>query len=261
MAILTRILEHPYDSRASRRGAGGGAQEWRTAMAQILYLHGSGHTSAAFDGQTSAVPGSESLALPGHPAGEALASVAELSAWLAGEVSRRASGPAVICGNSLGAAVALQTALTYPGEVAGMILIGGGARLRVGNQIFDMIDQRWPACIDELVGYSVDEQCPQPLRRRLHEMHVIVGQRATRMDYAACNEFDVMDRVGTIATPALILVGAHDRMTPPKYAEFLHGAIAGSELAVIDGAGHVPHLEQPSAVNDAILRWSRDHRS
>jgi pimeloyl-ACP methyl ester carboxylesterase len=227
-------------------------------MAQILYLHGSGHTAESFAGQMAAIPGSESLALPGHPVGDPLTTVAELAAWLAGEIKERASGPAVICGNSLGAAVALQTALTYVGGVAGLILIGGGARLRVGSQIFDMIDQRWPACIEELIGFSVDEQCPQPLRRRLHGMHLAVGQRATRADYAACNEFDAMDRVGAIAMPALILVGANDRMTPPKYATFLHHAIAGSELTVVERAGHLPHLEQTSIVNDAITRWSRE---
>jgi pimeloyl-ACP methyl ester carboxylesterase len=228
-------------------------------MAQILYLHGSGHTRASFSGQTDAFQGSESLALPGHPEGEPLSSVAELAVWLAGEIAQRASGPAVICGNSLGAAVALQTALTYSARVAGLILIGGGARLRVGTQTFEMIEQRWPACIDELVSYSVDEDCPQPLRRRLHEMHLVVGQRTTRVDYAACNAFDVMDRVGTIAIPTLILVGANDRMTPPKYATFLQQAIAGSELAVIDGAGHLPHLERTNIVNDAIDRWNREH--
>jgi pimeloyl-ACP methyl ester carboxylesterase len=224
-----------------------------------LYLHGSGHTRDSFAGQTATFPGSESLALPGHPAGEPRASVPELAAWLAAVIPQRASGSAVICGNSLGAAVALQTALDYPDRVAGLILIGGGARLRVGSQVFDMLDQRWPACIGELVGLSVDERCPPELRRRLHEMHVVVGQRATRMDYAACNAFDIMDRVGSIATPTLIVVGANDRMTPPKYATFLQQAIARSQLAVIDAAGHLPHLEQTPIVNDAIARWSREH--
>lgn len=228
-------------------------------MAQILYLHGSGHTRDSFAGQVAAFSGSESLAMPGHPDGPPRESVADSAAWLAGEIARRARGPAVICGNSLGAAVALQTALTYAEEVAGLIIIGGGARLRVGDQIFEMIDLRWPDCIDELVSFSVDERSPQSLRLRLHDMHLVVGQRVTRADYAACNAFDVMDRVGSIAVPTLILVGANDRMTPPKYAAFLHEAIARSELAVIDGAGHLPHLEQTIIVNDAIARWTGEH--
>jgi pimeloyl-ACP methyl ester carboxylesterase len=229
-------------------------------MARILYLHGSGHTRESFAGQTAAIPDSESLAMPGHPDGEALESVSKLAAWLDAEVEKRASGPAVICGNSLGAAVALQTALTYPARVAGLILIGGGARLRVGSQVFEMVDQRWPDCIGELVDLSVDGRCPPLLRRRLHDMHQVVGQRSTRTDYAACNAFDVMDRVGSVSAPALILVGANDRMTPPKYATFLHQALAGSELVVIDDAGHLPHLEQTRIMNDAIARWTRQHQ-
>ena len=224
-------------------------------MGRLLYLHGSGHTSEAFAGQAAAFPGSESLALPGHPAGEPLGTVAELASWLADEIAGRAGGPAVICGNSLGAAVALQAALTFPARVAGLILIGAGARLRVATQVFEMIDQRWPACIDELVDLSVDETCSQELRLRLRDMHRVVGPRSTRADYAACNAFDAMARVGSLALPTLIIVGSNDRMTPLKYATFLHEAIVGSELAVIDGAGHVPHLERPGIVNDTIRNF------
>lgn len=224
-------------------------------MAQILYLHGSGHTPQSFALQAAAFAGSESLALPGHPAGEPLRTVDELAGWLDGEIIARSDAPAVICGNSLGAAVALQTALTYPARVAGLILIGAGARLRVASQVFEMIDRRWPECIDELVDLSVDQACPPDLRQRLRAMHLAVGQHTTGADYAACNAFDVMDRVRGIGAPTLIIVGSNDRMTPTKYATFLQEAIAGSELAVVGGAGHLPHLEQPTIVNGAIADW------
>jgi pimeloyl-ACP methyl ester carboxylesterase len=41
-------------------------------------------------------------------------------------------------------------------------------------------------------------------------------------------------------------------MTPPKYARFLNEKIAGSELAVVDGVGHLAHAEGPDVVNDLI---------
>lgn len=224
-------------------------------MARILYLHGSGHTPASFANQVVAFTGTEALALPGHPDGEPLDTVDELADWLNGRITAASAGPAVVCGNSLGAAVALTAALSHPTAVTGLILIGGGARLRVGGQIFEMIDEGWPACIDSLVDLSVDAGCPSELRGQLADMHRIVGQSATRTDYAACNAFDVMDRVRDISVPTLIIVGANDRMTPPKYSTFLHESIAGSELVVIDRAGHLPHLEQPAAVNTAIRNW------
>ena len=63
----------------------------------------------------------------------------------------------------------------------------------------------------------------------------------------------------TIQCPTLILVGDHDLVTPPPLSEALHRAIAGSELAVIEGAGHLSSLEQPAAFNAALARFL-EHR-
>lgn len=224
-------------------------------MARLLYLHGSGHTPESFAHQVEAFEGSRSLALPGHPTGTPMGTVRELAGWLDGEIKAQTTGPAVICGNSLGAAVALETALSYPEQVAGLILIGAGARLRVGIQIFELIDNRWPECVAELVDLSVDPSCSLQIRQRIREMHLVVGQHTTRMDYAACNEFDVMDRLNGLAIPALIVVGSQDRMTPPKYAQYLREHVADSRLLVVEGSGHMPHLERPAAVNMAIAEW------
>jgi pimeloyl-ACP methyl ester carboxylesterase len=237
------------------RGSCLARERTRGGMGQLLYVHGSGHTRDAFEQQVAAFHGSRALSLPGHPFGRPLDSVAEIAAWLAREIEAAANGPAVICGNSLGAAVALECTLTHPAAVAGLIIIGGGARLRVGPQIFAMIDERWPVCIDELVGYSVSADCPSELRARMRGWHELVGQTATRTDYRACDAFDVMDRIGNIVVPTLVVVGTDDRMTPPKYAAFLHRSIQGSRLVTIDGSGHVPHLERPDAVNAAIREW------
>ena len=43
---------------------------------------------------------------------------------------------------------------------------------------------------------------------------------------------------------------------PRSYAKVFQSRIVGStELAVIEGAGHLAELDQPRAVADAILRW------
>ncbi len=51
-----------------------------------------------------------------------------------------------------------------------------------------------------------------------------------------------------IATSTLILCGDADQMTPAKFSHFLHEQIAGSQLVVVPGAGHMVMLEQPAAV-------------
>nr|WP_221379436.1 alpha/beta fold hydrolase [Actinoplanes polyasparticus] len=68
--------------------------------------------------------------------------------------------------------------------------------------------------------------------------------RAERPDYR-----DLLTGV-TVAT--LIVVGRDDEFTPVADAEQMHALIPGSALAVIEGAGHLPNLEQPVAFNKAL---------
>ncbi len=57
-----------------------------------------------------------------------------------------------------------------------------------------------------------------------------------------------------IAVPTLCVVGADDAVTPPAVVEDMRRQIPGADpLAVIAGAGHVPPMENPAAVN-AVLR-------
>ena len=61
--------------------------------------------------------------------------------------------------------------------------------------------------------------------------------------------------LGTIHCPTLIVVGEEDTLTPPALSEEMHRAIAGSELAVVPGAGHLSSLEQPDAFNSVLARF------
>ena len=65
--------------------------------------------------------------------------------------------------------------------------------------------------------------------------------------------------LGTIHCPTLILVGNQDTVTPPALSEELHRAIGGSELAIIEGAGHLSSIEQPAAFNSVLARFL-EHR-
>ena len=221
-------------------------------MTQLLMIHGSGYTQDSFRAQSDAFPEGDAVSLPGHPEGQALASVGELADWTERYVRWKDRGRAVIAGNSLGGAIALEWALRYPADAAGLILIGTGARLRVAPQIFELIDDRWPASIETLVDFGLGSHASPDLRSRASEWHRTVGQQSTRADYAACNQFDIMDRVADIAVPTLIIVGGEDRLTPPKFSRYLHQRIAGSALLEVEGAGHLVMAERPDVVNPAI---------
>ena len=59
--------------------------------------------------------------------------------------------------------------------------------------------------------------------------------------------------------PTLIIVGSEDRLTPPSEAEAMHRLRPGSQLAIIEGAGHLANLEQPAAFNTALRSFLQDH--
>jgi pimeloyl-ACP methyl ester carboxylesterase len=55
--------------------------------------------------------------------------------------------------------------------------------------------------------------------------------------------------------PALVLCGAHDTLTPPRRHSFMAELIPYAELCILDGAGHLPPLETPDAVTEALRTW------
>jgi pimeloyl-ACP methyl ester carboxylesterase len=76
--------------------------------------------------------------------------------------------------------------------------------------------------------------------------------RVTYADWIADDMFDVMRRVKDIAVPTLVLCGAEDRLTPLRNHRYLQEHIRGSQLTVIDRAGHWVFHEQPEAFTRAV---------
>ena len=55
--------------------------------------------------------------------------------------------------------------------------------------------------------------------------------------------FDYVPDLRRIDRPVLVIVGEHDRTTTPRAARVLAEGIAGSELVVLEGAGHMSFVE------------------
>ena len=63
-------------------------------------------------------------------------------------------------------------------------------------------------------------------------------------------------RLGRIAAPTLLVWGAHDRLAAlSPCSETWVKAIPGASLRVFSGSGHVPHLEEPAAVAEAVIEF------
>ena len=66
---------------------------------------------------------------------------------------------------------------------------------------------------------------------------------------------DQQKTLQSVTVPALIVMGQEDRLCPRDRHELMHGLIKGSDFKIIEGAGHLPTLEQPDAVNAALKTW------
>ena len=93
---------------------------------------------------------------------------------------------------------------------------------------------------------------------QLHQMGMDLGAEVfVRQSRALQRRRDQQSTLRKCAVPTLILCGAEDTLTPVKRHEFMAELIRGAQLCVIDGAGHIPTLEQPDAVTEALRRWMK----
>ena len=60
------------------------------------------------------------------------------------------------------------------------------------------------------------------------------------------------DGLRTIAAPTLVLWGSADRIVTPGYGRAVAAHIPGGTFALVDDAGHLPHLENPAATFAAL---------
>lgn len=151
----------------------------------------------------------------------------------------------------MGGAIAQEFTLRYPNKVEGLILIGTGARLKVGQTILDAfaIGQLPFKDVNHLYGSSISEEQKTKELRELQK----IPTKVLGADFQACSMFDRINDVEKIKVPALILVGEEDVMTPVKYSRFLTEKLPDSNLRMIEAAGHMCMEEKATEVNEALL--------
>ncbi len=88
----------------------------------------------------------------------------------------------------------------------------------------------------------VETLCPGPGRTDLQA--ALVQRRA-----------DQQRTLRSLRIPVLILGGRHDRLCPPRRQEFMAEMAWTARLAILEEAGHVPTLEAPEAVTEAMTAW------
>jgi pimeloyl-ACP methyl ester carboxylesterase len=76
--------------------------------------------------------------------------------------------------------------------------------------------------------------------------------------HALKNRPDQSLNLRRIKVPTLILCGQEDQLCPLEQHQVMHDLIKNSRLEIVEGAGHLPTLEQPTRTTEALLRWLRE---
>lgn len=241
--------------------------------APLVFVHGAGDSHLVWNGQLAAfAPVARALALdlPGHgrSTGRGRASIFEYATVVRGFLEALGVERAVIVGISMGGAIAQTLALKFPERVAGLGLVGTGAKLRVAPQFLEGMQTDFENTARVMAGYFYAAHPSSPtllpheaegrtelLLEKSEQQLLATGRDVTYHDFAACDAFDARGRIPSIAAPTLVVCGREDRMTPLKYSEFLAQQIPHARLEVIENAGHLVMVEQVQEFNRALTEW------
>ena len=153
--------------------------------------------------------------------------------------------PLHLGGSSMGGQIALLWAARHRDEVASLWLLDAGGIRSAPPSAMVKLDA--PDSFDKEAGLAMSD--PPPIPKPI--LDYIGAQRAKNKaleeviarDLAA--EPDLEPEIKGLETPSLIVWGKDDRMINPAAAEILHGLLPESRVILMDGAGHLPMLEQP----------------
>lgn len=172
-------------------------------------------------------------------------------------------GGAVLGGLSIGGQVVMEFFRLFPGRVRGLLLADTSplAETEAGRKDRNDTADRllrigMAAYADELLPKMVAPATVRALPTVAH--HVREMMRATPAEGAAAalrgraERPDYVDVLRLVAVPALVVVGREDEYTSVDDTRRMYAFIPDATLKIVDGAGHLPNLEQSTEFNAAL---------
>jgi 2-succinyl-6-hydroxy-2,4-cyclohexadiene-1-carboxylate synthase len=215
--------------------------------------------------------------LIGHGASDAPADPARYTmshciADLLAVLDRLEIGRAAVLGYSMGARVALHLARAAPERVVGLVLESGSpglagesersARRARDEELAATIERdgvrafvaRW----EQLPLFASQSTLPAEVRSALRRQRLrnnAQGLAHSLRGMGTGAQASLWSRLGEIDAPALLIVGALDEKFC-RIGRAMAGAMPRARLAVVPGAGHAVHLEQPDEFNRLVVGFT-----
>jgi len=166
-----------------------------------------------------------------------------------------------LVGLSMGGRIARNVALHYPERLHTLTLVSTtpGFDALSADEVRRFVTERktsTPETVRRLLGSRARPGAFDELAESLSLLH----EESYRKTLEASVAQDRGAPLEKIRVPTLVIAGNEDQVYPPALARDVARRIPGSELVMIQGAGHVVNLEQPERFNKIVLDFLTLHR-
>ncbi len=172
----------------------------------------------------------------------------------------------ILCGVSVGGQIAQQLKALGTKRIRGLILCDTAAKIGTDEMWAQRIAALEAGGIGSIADAILERWFAPALRTGDPDALAGWGNMLTRTPLdgyigvcAALRDSDLTADAGRIDVPTLVVCGAQDGATPPEMVEAFAGLIPGAAFAAIDGAGHLPSIEQPQALADRITAFLEEN--
>ena len=203
------------------------------------------------------------LDAPGHGTNADVRADLVAGAALAAE----AGGTAIYLGYSMGARLALHVGLHHPEVVEGLVLLGGTPGIeddleRAARRArdHDLADHLRAVGVERFLREWLD----QPLFSGLPEWARFEEERARNTAEGLASSLELAGtgsqeslwrRLGELRMPVLAMAGTRDLKFADIASRTAEAIGSHATVALVPGAGHAAHLEQPAAFLEHLRPW------
>ena len=184
---------------------------------------------------------------------------------LASDVLKKAPRKFSLLGHSMGGIIAMEMYSQEPNRIEKLILMDTNPN----SELEEVKSKREPQIKDvtegRLLNVMRDEMKPNYLAQSRNQSSVLnvcmdmalsLGPDVfINQSRALQTRADQQSNIQSINIPVLIICGSEDKLCTVERHEMMHNMISNSELRIINNAGHMPTLEQPSETTEILKEW------
>ena len=172
----------------------------------------------------------------------------------------------ILCGLSLGGYIALNAVLKHPDRFDGLILndtqcIADTPEIKENrcNAIISIKEKGVEQYADEIIKKLFAQET---FTKNKNVVDAVKEMIISTQKQSLCNTLHALaerketcDQLPEINIPVLIMVGEEDKITPIAAAQQMHEKILNSKLEIIQQAGHLSNLENPTAFYTHLVNF------